>query len=93
MVLNQSRRSSVVVVLSRGAWRPDEGALDAAIEEAGNGREQDKSRATEARREAGAGNPDDSAEVQDPEPDEPELSGDCPVEATSTEHGVTAGVF
>ncbi|KAG6955182.1 hypothetical protein JG688_00011995 [Phytophthora aleatoria] len=58
----------------------------------GNGHKQDKSQATEARREAGDRSPDDSAEVLDPEPHEPELSGDCPVEATSTELGVTVGV-
>ncbi|KAG2771483.1 hypothetical protein PC129_g22620 [Phytophthora cactorum] len=59
------------------------------MEEAGNGCEQDKSRATEARREVGAGSPDDSAEVLGPEP---ELGGDCPVEATSTERGVAGEV-
>ncbi|KAG3092208.1 hypothetical protein PI125_g17217 [Phytophthora idaei] len=62
------------------------------MEEAGNGRERDKSRATDARHEAGTGSPDDSAEVLDPGPVIPELGGDCPVEATSTELGVTAGV-
>ncbi|KAG6953516.1 hypothetical protein JG688_00012790 [Phytophthora aleatoria] len=62
------------------------------MEEAGNGSEQDKSRATEAQREAGAGSPDDSAEVLDPEPDVAELTGDCPVEVTSTEFGVAGEV-